>query len=72
MGRTDVRGSHPRRSGWLVRGAGRFLKPRGYLVLEIGHGERDAVMRLFGEGWGRVECFDDLAEIPRVIVARRK
>jgi release factor glutamine methyltransferase len=56
----------------LVRGAGRFLKPRGYLVLEIGHGERDTVMRLFGEEWGKVECFDDLAGIPRVIVARRR
>jgi len=53
----------------LVHGAGRYLKPRGYLVFEIGYGQMPAVKKLFGEGWGKVESFDDLAGVPRVVVA---
>ena len=55
----------------LIRGAGRFLKPGGYLVFEIGYGQKQPVLDLFAEGWGRIFCFDDLAGIPRIISARR-
>ncbi len=55
----------------LIRGAGRFLKPGGYLVFEIGYGQRQPVLDLFTEGWGRIFCFDDLAGIPRIVSARR-
>ena len=55
----------------LIRGAGRFLKPGGYLVFEIGFGQKQQVLDLFAEGWGRIFCFDDLAGIPRIVSARR-
>ncbi|MGB2908726.1 MAG: peptide chain release factor N(5)-glutamine methyltransferase [Candidatus Aminicenantaceae bacterium] len=54
----------------LVRGVGRYLKPRGYLVLEIGFGQQKDVLRMFGEGWGKVRSHEDLAGIPRVITAQ--
>ncbi len=55
----------------LIRGAGRFLKPGGYLVFEIGFGQKQPVLDLFTEGWGRIFCFDDLARIPRIVSARQ-
>jgi methylase of polypeptide subunit release factors len=54
----------------LVRGAGRYLKPRGYLVLEIGYGQKQDVLHMFGDGWGKVRSHDDLAGIPRAISAQ--
>ena len=54
----------------LVRGVGRYLKPRGHIVLEIGFGQKADVLRLFGEGWGKVRVHDDLAGIPRVVTAQ--
>jgi release factor glutamine methyltransferase len=55
----------------LVRRAGSFLKPGGYLVFEIGDGQRDAVIALFGRRWTEIETAWDLAGKPRVITARR-
>jgi len=55
----------------LVRRAGTFLKPGGYLILEIGDGQRDRVLDLFGKRWTEIETAWDLAGIPRVITARR-
>ena len=54
----------------LVRGVGRYLKPHGYLVFEIGFGQQKDVLRMFGEGWGKVRSHDDLAGIPRVVAAQ--
>ncbi len=78
----DVREFEPRRallagaSGLetierLVRRAASFLKPGGYLVFEIGEGQRDAVLALFGRRWTEIETAWDLAGKPRVITARR-
>ena len=78
----DVRDFEPRRallageSGLelierLVRRAGTFLKPGGYLVFEIGEGQRDRVLGLFGRRWTEIETAWDLAGKPRVITARR-
>ncbi|HPW16990.1 MAG TPA: peptide chain release factor N(5)-glutamine methyltransferase [Candidatus Aminicenantes bacterium] len=78
----DVRGYEPRRAllagesgleliGRLVRGAGAFLKPGGYLIFEIGEGQRDRVLSLFGRRWTEIETAWDLAGKPRVITARR-
>jgi len=78
----DVRDFEPRRallageSGLelierLVRRAGAFLKPGGYLVFEIGEGQRDRVLDLFGRRWTEIETAWDLAGKPRVITARR-
>ena len=78
----DVRRYEPRRallageSGLelierLVRRSAAFLKPGGYLVLEIGEGQRDRVLALFGRRWTEIETAWDLAGKPRVITARR-
>jgi release factor glutamine methyltransferase len=78
----DVREFEPRRallageSGLelierLVRRAGAFLRPGGYLVFEIGEGQRDRVLGLFGRRWTEIETAWDLAGKPRVITARR-
>lgn len=55
----------------LVRGARSFLEPGGHLIFEIGNGQRDAVLALFGSGWTEIETAWDLAGRPRVITARR-
>jgi release factor glutamine methyltransferase len=78
----DVRDFEPRRallageSGLetierLVRRAGTFLKPGGYLIFEIGEGQRDKVLGLFSRRWTEIETAWDLAGKPRVITARR-
>jgi release factor glutamine methyltransferase len=55
----------------LVRQARTFLKPGGYLIFEIGDGQRDDVLGLFGRRWTEIETAWDLAGKPRVITARR-
>jgi len=55
----------------LVRRAGAFLKPGGYLIFEIGDGQRQRVLSLFGRRWTEIETGWDLAGKPRVITARR-
>ena len=55
----------------LVCEARRFLKPGGYLVLEIGVGQEGIVREMFGAGWNAVESVPDLAGIPRVVSARK-
>jgi release factor glutamine methyltransferase len=55
----------------LVRRAGTFLEPGGYLIFEIGEGQRDRVLGLFGRGWTEIETAWDLSGKPRVITARR-
>lgn len=55
----------------LVSGAPVFLKRGGYLCIEIGFGQKEKAMSLFGAEWGCVDCFEDLGGIPRVIVARK-
>jgi len=54
----------------LVGRAGRFLRPGGYLIFEIGDGQRDDVLGLFGKPWTEIETAWDLAGRPRVITAR--
>ncbi len=56
----------------IVEGAFQFLKPGGYLVFEIGYGQKEAVENFFGSGWREVKCMEDLSEIPRVFVAQKK
>jgi release factor glutamine methyltransferase len=78
----DVRDFEPRRallagdSGLelierLVRRSGTFLRPGGYLIFEIGDGQRDSVLDLFNRRWTEIETAWDLAGKPRVITARR-
>jgi release factor glutamine methyltransferase len=55
----------------LARQARTFLKPGGYLIFEIGEGQRDEVLALFAKRWTEIETAWDLAGKPRVITARR-
>ncbi len=52
----------------LIPEAARLLKPSGLLVMELG--EADAVREMLA-GWSGIEIANDLAGIPRVVVARK-
>ncbi|MFC2157717.1 peptide chain release factor N(5)-glutamine methyltransferase [Acidobacteriota bacterium] len=56
----------------IVRESPVFLKPHGKLVFEIGIGQRDRALSLFGEEWGDAACLKDLSGIPRIITATLK
>ncbi|HMA71563.1 MAG TPA: peptide chain release factor N(5)-glutamine methyltransferase [Xanthobacteraceae bacterium] len=50
----------------------RILAPGAHLIAEIGKGQSDAVVALFGAaGFGSMKIVPDLAGIPRVVVASR-
>lgn len=55
----------------LIPQADAVLKPGGWLLMEIGQGQRDAIAKMLS-GWGDVSFVDDLQGIPRVACARRK
>ncbi|NTU51883.1 MAG: hypothetical protein HGA94_05540, partial [Candidatus Aminicenantes bacterium] len=61
----------PARSQAVSISVQRVLKPGGYLIFEIGEGQRDKVLGLFGKRWTEIETAWDLAGKPRVITARR-
>ena len=54
----------------LIPQAHASLKPEGWLLLEIGHGQRGALAQLLA-GWGDVSFVADLQRIPRVACARK-
>jgi release factor glutamine methyltransferase len=54
----------------LIPQAFAALKPGGLLAMEIGHGQRNAIVKLLSP-WDSVEFVDDLQQIPRVAIARR-
>jgi release factor glutamine methyltransferase len=54
----------------LVPEARGVLKPGGWLLMEIGHGQRAALLHLLN-GWKDVHFVDDLQGIPRVAIATR-
>jgi len=54
----------------LIPEAGRVLKPSGVLAMEFGFGQAEALRGLLG-GWGDLAVYEDLAGIPRVVVATR-
>jgi release factor glutamine methyltransferase len=50
-----------------------LLRSGGWLMMEIGQGQRDAVRALLKDAdWGGVEFIADLQSIPRVVIARRR
>lgn len=56
----------------LITQSAKHLKPRGILVLELGHNSLPAVQPLLDESrWTKVGVTNDLAGIPRVLAAER-
>ncbi len=55
----------------IVEEAPAYLKPGGHLVIEIGAGQAECVLKLFGPVWAGAACRQDLTGIPRVVTARR-
>lgn len=56
----------------LFANAPHYLNPCGYILVEIGYGQKDAVVTLFQEqGFAIEHVINDYAGIERVIVARR-
>jgi release factor glutamine methyltransferase len=56
----------------LIEEARGALVPKGWLVLELGHGMAERVKALLGDAWAEVEVTNDLAGIPRVLAARKQ
>lgn len=57
--------------GAIIAGARSWLAPGGWLVLEIGHRQGDAVAALASQsGFQNVEVRNDLAHRPRIVAAR--
>ena len=54
----------------LIPQAREALRPDGWLLLEIGHGQSPAIGELLSD-WNDVSFLNDLQGIPRVAVARR-
>ena len=56
----------------LIPAAHLLLVPAGWLIMEIGHGQRDAVRALLEhQAWDAIEFIPDLQSIPRVAIARK-
>ena len=56
----------------LIPGAVAHLEPGGHLLLELGHGQRDALHQLLAESrFGNIRFIDDLQGIPRVAIAQK-
>jgi release factor glutamine methyltransferase len=55
----------------LLPTAATHLEPGGHLLVEIGHGQRDAIGDLLrASGFESIRFIDDLQQIPRVIIAK--
>ena len=54
----------------LIPQARLYLKPQGWLLMEIGHGQREALANLLSD-WLNVDFVSDLQGIPRVAIARK-
>jgi release factor glutamine methyltransferase len=54
----------------LIVDAARVLRPRGWLLLELGYNSLDPVRAMLEHGWTDIDVIPDLAGFPRVIAAR--
>ncbi|MGE5568088.1 MAG: peptide chain release factor N(5)-glutamine methyltransferase [Rhodospirillales bacterium] len=54
----------------LAADGARVLRPGGWMILELGYRQVDAVRAMFDERWGELEVVPDLAGLPRVFAAR--
>ena len=57
----------------IIRGAGSFLRPLGWLLVELGAGQAPGAMKAARDcgHYGQVETAPDLAGIQRVLICRR-
>ena len=56
----------------LIMDATRVLRPKGWLLLELGYSSLAPVRAMLGSGWGEIAVLDDLAGLPRVLASRRR
>lgn len=58
----------------IAAGAAARLRPGGHLIVEIGFGQEEALLRLYGAapGLGPCQVLPDLAGIPRVLASRAR
>ena len=58
----------------IIKDAGDWLRPGGYLVIEIGEAQANAIMKLMQneKHYGEIEIINDLQGKERIISARRK
>ena len=54
----------------IVEESPAWLKPGGWLILEIGAGQRKAALGLFHKRWGEARCHKDLSGLDRAVTAR--
>jgi release factor glutamine methyltransferase len=54
----------------LIVEAARVLRPRGWLLLELGYNSLDPVRAMLQRGWSEIAVMHDLAGFPRVLAAR--
>ncbi len=57
--------------GRLVPQARRWLKPGGFLIVEIGYRMQEEVCGFLGRGWELLKVSEDLNGIPRVVSAKK-
>ncbi|HQU81474.1 MAG TPA: peptide chain release factor N(5)-glutamine methyltransferase [Pyrinomonadaceae bacterium] len=56
----------------IIRESPKFLKPKGFLLMEIGFGQAEEVLKMIDEkNWSEVEIVADLQNIPRMLKTRR-
>lgn len=53
----------------LIRGARRVLRPRGWLLVELGYNSVEPVRGMLGPEWTEITIGHDLAGLPRVLAA---
>ena len=56
----------------ILREAPAYLTPRGWLLLELGDGQAQALQALAQVDFDTISVYDDLSGLPRVLAARRK
>jgi release factor glutamine methyltransferase len=54
----------------LAADGARVLRPGGWMILELGYRQVDAVRAMLDKSWNAVEVVPDLAGLPRVFAAR--
>ena len=54
----------------LIADAARVLRPRGWLLVELGYNSLEPVRAMLQRGWSDITVVNDLAGLPRVIAAR--